>query len=107
MSRDSDLSRKDVIAKFKQALRKEEKELEKEKNKETSDDDDEMSVDAVDLTKEPVPRKVKKTNNGKRKKKILEIPEEDDSVEVLDEEADFLKKVRFESAGESSEEESE
>ena len=70
----------------------------------TSDDDNEMSVDAVDLTKEPVPRKVKKTNN---EKKILEISEEDDSVEVLDEEADFLKKVRFESAGESSEEESE
>ena len=107
MSRDSDMSRKDVIAKFKQALREEEKELEKEKNKETSDDDDEMSVDAVDLTKEPVPRKVKKTNDGKKKKKILEISEEDDSVEVLDEEADFLKKVRFESAGESSEEESE
>ena len=100
MARNADMSRKDVIAKYEKALKEEKKKLNKAEVVDISssdDEDDEQSVNMMDL-ESPIPKKRVKFSKVEKNKKKKES-------ELLEEEADFLQKVRMADAAPSESEE--
>ena len=94
-------SKADVIAQMEKTLKEEKTKLlnsaKRKAAKSAVDSEDEQSVDAMDID-QPIPKKKKAKTKSILKKKTPE-------VEVLDEEEEFLKKVRYTEPSSGSEDE--